>query len=161
MNNINKIRVLFVCMGNICRSPTAEAVARRMAQDAALDHRVEFDSAGTHGYHIGDAPDHRAIAAGRERGYDLTPLRARKVTARDFATFDLVLAMDDENHAHLAQLCPPGYRDRLKRLLDFAPACAKREVPDPYYGGREHFGEVIDLVEQGVAGLLDTLKQHQ
>lgn len=154
-----KVRILFVCMGNICRSPTAEAVARRMARDAGLDGRVEFDSAGTHGYHIGDPPDHRAITAGRRRGYDLTPLRARKVAQHDFAAFDVVLAMDDDNHAHLLRQCPPEYRGRVHRLLDYAQACTMREVPDPYYGGSEHFDDVIDLVEQGVAGLLDALKQ--
>ena len=156
---MNKIRVLFVCMGNICRSPTAEAVARHLAERAGLADRFEFDSAGTHGYHIGDPPDRRAIAAGGKRGYDLSPLRARKVSAKDFETFDLVLAMDDENHAHLARLCPPELRGRLKRLLDFAAACHTREVPDPYYGGNAHFDEVIDLVEQGVAGLLAQTKQ--
>jgi protein-tyrosine phosphatase len=147
-------RILFVCMGNICRSPTAEAVARKMAELAGEAGNYEFDSAGTHGYHVGEAPDSRAIRAGARRGYDLAPLRARKAVAEDFARFDLVLAMDDENHAHLAALCPPAHADRLKRLLDFAPAAAVREVPDPYYGGAGGFDEVIDLIEQGVQGLL-------
>ena len=153
-----KKRILFVCMGNICRSPTAEAVARRMARDAGLND-IEFDSAGTHGYHIGDAPDHRAIAAGRQRGYDLTSLRARKVGPADFDEFDLLLAMDDQNYAHLMRLCPSELRHRVKRLLDFAADCETREVPDPYYGGAEHFDEVIDLVERGITGVLEHLKQ--
>lgn len=158
MNNRNKIRIIFICMGNICRSPTAEAVARRMAVLAGASDSFEFDSAGTHDYHIGDAPDARAIVAGAKRGYDLAPLRARQVTISDFERFDLVLAMDDTNHAHLSHLCPQQYRHRLKRLLDFAPQNGIREVPDPYYGGREGFDKVIDLVEEGITGLLAELK---
>ena len=152
-----KRRILFVCMGNICRSPTAEAVARKKAQLAGLADLIEFDSAGTHSYHIGDAPDERAIAAGAKRGYDLTPLRARKFEASDFTRFDYVLALDDENLAHLAWLCPKENRARLKRLLDFAPGCKTRDVPDPYYGNVDGFNRVIDLVEQGVDGLMTEL----
>ena len=151
-------RVLFVCMGNICRSPTAEAVARRKAELAGLHDQFEFDSAGTHGYHIGDAPDGRAINAGAKRGYDLVPLRARKVKVADFEHFDWVLAMDDDNLAHLAALCPVLHRHRLKRLLDFAPHEMSREVPDPYYGNDDGFDRVIDLVEAGVEGMLAQLK---
>jgi protein-tyrosine phosphatase len=145
-------------MGNICRSPTAEAVARRMAEDAGKSSRLEFDSAGTHGYHIGDVPDPRAINAGAKRGYDLSGLRARKVGVIDFERFDFVLAMDDANHAQLVDICPDEYRPRLKRLLDFAPQCKVKEVPDPYYGNPDGFDKVIDLVEAGVAGLLAELK---
>jgi protein-tyrosine phosphatase len=151
-------RVLFVCMGNICRSPTAEAVARRKAALAGITDRIEFDSAGTHGYHIGDAPDHRAIAAGARRGYNLSALRARNVVTTDFERFDLVLAMDDANHAHLAKMCPQEYLQRLKRLLDYAPHGKAREVPDPYYGNPEGFDKVIDIIEEGVTGLLAALK---
>ena len=147
-------RILFVCMGNICRSPTAEAVARKKAEVLGMSDMFEFDSAGTHGYHIGEAPDGRAIGTGAKRGYDLAQLRARKVKPDDFSHFDLILVMDDASHAHLSALCPDQYRVRLKRLLDFAPAGTVREVPDPYYGNQEGFDKVIDLVELGVKGLL-------
>ena len=151
-------RILFVCMGNICRSPTAEAVARKMAADIGKVDKFEFDSAGTHGYHIGDAPDERSIAAGAKRGYDLAPLRARKVQPDDFTRYDLVLAMDDANRTHLLAICPDQYQHRLKRLLDYAPKGTVREVPDPYYGDRSGFDKVIDLVELGMAGLFAELE---
>lgn len=156
--SLKKTRILFVCMGNICRSPTAEAVARHMAQVAGLGHRFEFDSAGTHGYHIGDPPDRRAIIAGARRGYDLAALRARKIDVVDFGRFDLVLAMDDDNHEHLLGICPPDYRHRLKRLLDFAPHVGSAGIPDPYFGDAEGFDIVIDLAEEGIAGLIASLR---
>jgi protein-tyrosine phosphatase len=155
---MKKQRVLFVCMGNICRSPTAEAVARQMAKNGNLGEWLEFDSAGTHGYHIGEPPDRRAIAAGAKRGYDLAKLRARKVDVADFSCFDLVLAMDDANVGFLTEMCPQEHRHRLQRLLDFAPISSVREVPDPYYGNPEGFDRVIDLIEEGVTGLLSKLK---
>lgn len=149
-------RVLFVCMGNICRSPTAEAVVREFAQrQAGL--ALEVDSAGTHGYHTGDAPDERSIVAARRRGFDLAALRARVVEAADFERFDLVLAMDDAVLQRLHELAPPRHAERVRLFLDFAPGLGRRDVPDPYYGGAAGFEEVLDLVEEGARGLLTAL----
>lgn len=149
-------RVLFVCMGNICRSPTAEAVVREFAQrEAGI--ALEVDSAGTHGYHTGDAPDERSIVAARRRGFDLAKLRARVVELADFEQFDLVLAMDDAVLQRLRELAPPRHADRVKLFLDFAPGLGRRDVPDPYYGGAAGFEEVLDLVEEGARGLLAAL----
>jgi protein-tyrosine phosphatase len=125
-------RVLFVCMGNICRSPTAEGVFKRLVNDAGLDAEIESDSAGTHDYHIGDPPDARSQAAAGRRGYDLSALRARQVAHDDFASFDYVLAMDETNLTALLSLCPAHYRERVKLFLEFAPEAGHREVPDPY-----------------------------
>jgi protein-tyrosine phosphatase len=149
-------RVLFVCMGNICRSPTAEAVVREYARRSAA-HAVEVDSAGTHGYHRGDPPDERSIEAARRRGYDLTGLRARVVEAADFERFDLVLAMDTAVLERLRGLAPGPHAGRVKLFLEFAPALGRSDVPDPYYGGAAGFEEVLDLVEEGARGLLAAL----
>ena len=148
-------RVLFVCMGNICRSPTAEGVFKRLVNDAGLDAEIESDSAGTHDYHIGDPPDARSQAAAGRRGYDLSALRARQVAHDDFASFDYVLAMDETNLTALLSLCPAHYRERVKLFLEFVPEAGHREVPDPYYGGAQGFEEVLDLVELAAQGLLD------
>ena len=153
-------RVLFVCMGNICRSPTAEGVFKAMVASEGLDNRIESDSAGTHGYHIGSPPDHRTIAAAKARGYDLTPLRARRVSAADFAAFDLVLAMDSAHRAALQRLCPPLHKDRLKLFLEFAPDLNDQDVPDPYYGNRDGFEHVLDLAEAGSKGLIQAIRQN-
>ena len=147
------IRVLFVCMGNICRSPTAEGVFRDLLRQAGLAQQVRTDSAGTHAYHIGEPPDRRTQAAALRRGVDLSDLRARKVTRSDFEHFDYVLAMDVQNHASLRELCPPERADRLRLFLEFADGPV-REVPDPYYGGARGFEQVLDLVEEGARGLL-------
>lgn len=148
-------RVLFVCMGNICRSPTAEGVFKHMVARQALAAEIESDSAGTHDYHIGEPPDQRSQAAALRRGYDLSVLRARQVTADDFAAFDHVLAMDEVNLDALHRLCPAQYRDRVKLFLEFAPQAGRLDVPDPYYGGAKGFEEVLDLVELAAQGLLD------
>lgn len=150
-------RVLFVCLGNICRSPTAEAVFRDIAAREALDLAVEADSAGTHAYHLGSAPDARAIAAARRRGIDMRALRARAVESADFERFDLLLAMDEQNYRDLLSMAPPGRRDRVRLFLDFAPGLERREVPDPYYGGPTGFEDVLDLVEAAARGLLAAL----
>jgi protein-tyrosine phosphatase len=151
-----RYRVLFVCMGNICRSPTAEAVLREFARrEAGLT--IEVDSAGTHGYHRGDPPDERAIVAARRRGFDLSELRARVVEAEDFERFDLVLAMDVPVFDHLHSIAPRQHAARVKLFLEFAPALGRRDVPDPYYGGAAGFEEVLDLVEEGARGLLAAL----
>jgi protein-tyrosine phosphatase len=151
-------RVLFVCMGNICRSPTAEGVFRKLLAERAPDLDVHIDSAGTHGYHTGAAPDPRACRAAERRGVDLRPLRARQVTARDFEHFELVLAMDEQNREFLIEVCPAEYRHRIRLLLEFAPHLDRREVPDPYYGGSTGFEHVLDLVEEAAAGLLEHLR---
>ncbi|MCI1193772.1 low molecular weight phosphotyrosine protein phosphatase [Calidifontimicrobium sp. SYSU G02091] len=150
-------RVLMVCMGNICRSPTAEAVLRTQAALRGLARRVEVDSAGTHGWHAGEPPDPRAQAHGARRGYDLAPLRARRVQATDFGRFDLILAMDRDNLAHLLELRPPGAGARVELLMRFARRHAVDEVPDPYYGAADGFERVLDLVEDACEGLLDHL----
>lgn len=149
-------RILFFCMGNICRSPTAEGVMRAKLAAAGLD--IEVDSAGTHGWHAGEPPDERSQEHARRRGYDLSPLRARQLVAEDFERFDLVLAMDGDNLAHAERLCPPTQRHRLKLLLDYAPQTGRRHVPDPYYGGAAGFEEVLDLVEAACDGLLAQLR---
>jgi len=151
-------RILFVCMGNICRSPTAEGVFRKLLTERAPELEVEIDSAGTHGYHAGTPPDPRACRAAQRRGIDLKPLRARQVTEQDFARFELVLAMDEQNKEFLLEMCPVEYRDRVKLLLEFAPHLGPREVPDPYYGGETGFEHVLDLVEEAAAGLLEHLQ---
>jgi len=149
-------RVLFVCMGNICRSPTAEAVVREFARrETGL--ALEVDSAGTHGYHRGDPPDERSIVAARRRGFDLSPLRARVIEVGDFERFDLVLAMDTEVFERLRGIVPERHAARLRLFLEYAPALGRNDVPDPYYGGPAGFEEVLDLVEEGARGLLAAL----
>jgi len=151
-------RVLFVCMGNICRSPTAEGVFRKLLSERAPELDVAIDSAGTHGYHANAPPDPRACRAAERRGIDLKGLRARRVTEQDFARHELVLAMDEQNREFLLELCPVEYRHRVRLFLEFAPHLERREVPDPYYGGATGFEHVLDLVEEASAGLLDYLR---
>ncbi len=150
-------RVLFVCMGNICRSPTAEAVVREFARRESAELALEFDSAGTHGYHAGDPPDERAIQAALRRGFDMASLRARKVETADFERFDLVLAMDEAVYGRLAEIAPRALAGRVRLFLDYAPDLGRRDVPDPYYGGPAGFEEVLDLVEAGARGLIAAL----
>ena len=152
------IRILFVCMGNICRSPTAEGVFKHLVNGEGLAGSIESDSAGTHDYHIGSQPDSRSQAAAARRGYDLSPLRARQITVQDFADFDYVLAMDEANRIALRKLCPAQYRERIKLFLEFAPEAVRREVPDPYYGGAKGFEDVLDLVESAARGLLEHIR---
>jgi low molecular weight protein-tyrosine phosphatase len=151
-------RVLFVCMGNICRSPTAEGVFRKLLADRAPELDVQVDSAGTHDYHSGQPPDPRACRAAERRGIDLTGLRARQVTAGDFAHFELVLVMDKLNRHALLEIAPPEYHERIRLFLDFAPQLGRSDVPDPYYGGSTGFEYVLDLVEEAGAGLVEHLK---
>jgi protein-tyrosine phosphatase len=150
-------RILFVCMGNICRSPTAEGVARAFATRMGVADAFEFDSAGTHGYHIGNPPDQRARMTAAGRGYDLSVLKARQVEARDFARFDHIFAMDRDNLALLREACPAQHKGKLRLFLDFAANYTEREVPDPYYGGPEGFERVLDMIEDAVTGMLDEL----
>ena len=150
-------RVLMVCMGNICRSPSAEGVLRARLT-AIPELAVEVDSAGTHDYHVGDPPDPRAIAHAARRGVTIAGLRARQVSAADFDRFDLVLAMDRSNLARLQARCPEAQAHKLKLLLDYAPRASVREVPDPYYAGAESFEQVLDLLELAADGLIDALR---
>jgi protein-tyrosine phosphatase len=147
-------RILFVCMGNICRSPTAEGVTRTLAERIGVAAGFEFDSAGTHGYHIGKAPDTRASQAAALRGYDLSSLTARQVVGADFVRFDRILAMDRDNLELLRQVCPPEHHGKLGLFLEFSSRHAEEEVPDPYYGGPEGFERVLDLIEDAAQGLL-------
>lgn len=146
--------VLFCCMGNICRSPSAEGVFRAMAAEAGITDRLRIDSAGTHDYHVGAPPDRRAQSHALRRGYDLSGLRARQVGAADFDAFDLVLAMDRENLALLRRVCPPRHASRLRLMMSFAPAAGTDVVPDPYYGDGDGFERVLDLLELASRGLL-------
>jgi len=155
-----KVKVLFVCMGNICRSPTAEAVFRRHVEKAGLEDKIEIDSAGTHDYHVGDAPDARAQQAAKQRGYDMSKLRGRQVEAEDFARFDYVLAMDNMNLVILERLRPSGTQSHLGLFLEFAERHPEWEVPDPYYGGADGFERVLDMVEDAANGLLQHIRQR-
>lgn len=156
---MKKIKVLFVCMGNICRSPTAEGVFTKLIKERNLDEYFIIDSAGTHAYHVGDAPDLRAQKAARERGVKLDHLRARKVTRGDFEDFDYILAMDDDNYAILVEACPGEHKEKIRYFLDYAPHLKVREVPDPYYGGSFGFERVLDLVEEASEGFLNRLME--
>jgi protein-tyrosine phosphatase len=152
------VKVLFVCMGNICRSPTAEGVFRQLVVRAGLDAHIQTDSAGTHAYHVGEPPDERAQRSASRRGIDLSGLRARKVTRADFDRFDYVLAMDRNNYGALAELCAPEQLYKLRLMMEFAPQLGEGEVPDPYYGGVNGFERVLDMLEGAAAGLLDELR---
>lgn len=155
-------QVLFVCLGNICRSPTAEGVFRQKVEQAGLHETIRVDSAGTSAWHIGSPPDPRSVEAAGRRGYDLSPLRARQVDAPvDFLQFDLILAMDQANLAHLQALCPAACQDKVRLFLDFLPSAPTREVPDPYYGGGEGFNHVLDLVEAASDAVLTYLLQQR
>ncbi|HET7757332.1 MAG TPA: low molecular weight protein-tyrosine-phosphatase [Steroidobacteraceae bacterium] len=153
------MKILFVCLGNICRSPTAEGVLRALAAREAPELILEVDSAGTAGYHIGEPPDLRTRQAAARRGYDLGSLRARIVEPGDFERFDLILAMDRENLQVLRRRAPAHTHERLRLFLEFAPDAEPAEVPDPYYGGPNGFEEVLDLVEAASRGLLAHLRR--
>jgi low molecular weight protein-tyrosine phosphatase len=160
MKQQKKIGVIFVCMGNICRSPTAEAVFRDCVEKAGLLESIHIDSAGTHDYHIGEAPDARTQRAALQRGYDMSQLRGRQVGVEDFARFDYVLAMDEANLSILQRLRPRDAQSHLGLFLEFAERHSEREVPDPYFGGAEGFERVLDMVEDAANGLLKQVRQR-
>ena len=148
------MRILFVCMGNICRSPSAEGVFRSLLAARAPQLAVEIDSAGTHDYHVGEPPDERAIAAARRRGIDLSSLRARTVRQSDFDYYDLILAMDEQNLRELRRRAPASRHDRIRLMMEFVTMPGVRAVPDPYYGGPQGFEQVLDLLEEASEALL-------
>ena len=152
-----RVRVLVVCMGNICRSPTAQGMLEKLARGSGLADRVQVDSAGTHGGHIGAPPDERAQEHARRRGLDLSAQRARALVRQDFERFDWVLVMDAANERAARTLCPPEHAHKLRRLTDFCTRHRASDVPDPYDGGEAGFEAVLDLVEDACAGLLRTL----
>ncbi|MDW3680253.1 low molecular weight protein-tyrosine-phosphatase [Cupriavidus sp. CV2] len=155
---MKKFAILMCCMGNICRSPTAEGVLRAKLEVAGLADLVELDSAGTHGYHIGRAPDARSQRHALARGYDLSAQRARQAVVQDFARFDLLLAMDQDNLAALRGICPAGSQDKLRLLMSFASRHDADEVPDPYYGEGDGFERVLDYVEDACDGVIAMLR---
>ncbi len=154
-----KVSVLFVCMGNICRSPTAEGVFRHFVQEAGLADRIKIDSAGTHAYHTGEPADRRASAAAERRGYSLADIRARRVQAEDFENFNYIVAMDRLNHVTLIDRADAEHHDKIRLFLEFS-STEEDEVPDPYYGGAAGFDRVLDLVEEASRGLLETLSDR-
>jgi len=153
------VSVLFVCMGNICRSPTAEGVFRHVVEEAGLEKTFLIDSAGTHAYHVGEPADRRARAAAERRGISLDGIAARRVDSKDFEQFDYVLAMDRLNHVTLVDKADAEHHDKICLFLDFGPG-TEDEVPDPYYGGSAGFERVLDLVEEASRGLLETLRSR-
>jgi protein-tyrosine phosphatase len=157
---MDNVSILLVCMGNICRSPTAEGVLRALVEREGLGANFEIDSAGTHGYHVGESPDERARKAAQRRGYDLSPWRARRVNELDFMRIDCILAMDSDNLAMLRRACPAEHRHKLGLFLDYSTNFDDRDVPDPYYGGGEGFERVLDLVEDAARGLIAAMRSR-
>lgn len=161
MSQANRqVGILFVCMGNICRSPTAHGVFTHLVQERGLADRFRIDSAGTIDYHVGEPPDPRAQAAALRRGIDLAALRARQVCEADFDDYDYILAMDLENLDYLRSRCPEKDHNRIRLFLDFAPGEGPTEVPDPYYGGRDGFDHVLTLVRAASEGLLAHIEER-
>ena len=153
------MKILMVCTGNICRSPTAEGVLRKFLGDSSMHDRVQVDSAGTHDYHCGEAPDRRAVQHAKRRGYDLSRLRARQIQWRDFEEFDLLLAMDRGHLKMLQAHSPPQHRHKLKLYLEFA-GLPDTDLPDPYYGGPDGFEQVLDAAEAASRGLLEYVRSY-
>jgi protein-tyrosine phosphatase len=160
MNDQQPIRVLFVCMGNICRSPTAEGVFRKLVEEQALDTMIGVDSAGTHAYHVGEMPDKRAQTAATNRDVNLSKLRGRKFNAADFHEFDFIMAMDRDNYSNIKAKDPGNGKAEVALFLDYATNYTETEVPDPYYGGNNGFEFVLDLVEDASAGLLQHIREQ-
>jgi len=156
---MRKIKVLFICMGNICRSPTAHGVFQALVEKEGMSDIIEVDSAGTHAYHEGEPPDSRAQETARRRGFDLSTQRARRAIREDFHVYDYIVAMDQDNFHHLYRLSPEGMEEKIQLLMDYAPSFRTREVPDPYYGGTAGFERVFDMVEAAAEGLLNEIRQ--
>lgn len=157
---ITTIKVLFVCMGNICRSPSAAGVLQRLVQEAGLQDKIGVDSAGTHHYHVGDKPDGRAKFVTRKRGYDISGMRARQITLEDIKNFDLVLAMDWENLSYLQQISPRNQHHKLMLLMRYANDHEEATVPDPYYGGVDGFFKMLDYLEDACQGVFDVVSKR-
>ncbi len=157
---MKKVKVLFVCMGNICRSPTGQGVLEKLIRDAGLADRVEVDSAGTHAYHTGEQPDGRATKTALRRGIDLSGQKARRVSEEDFHHYDYVLAMDSNNLQDLLAICPDEHREKVSLFLAYADDLTTQDVPDPYYGGNTGFERVLDLVETGAQALLADIQKR-
>ena len=153
-------RVLFVCMGNICRSPMAEGVFRQMVRQAGLEEVVQMSSAGTHAFHAGEAPDKRAQAAANKRGYEIGDLRARRIRERDFEDFDMILAMDWDNLSAIQQIAPKSAHHKLQLLMRFASDHESATIPDPYYGNQQGFEQALDYIQDACAGLLEVAKRR-
>ena len=153
------VKVMFICMGNICRSPTAHGVFRKLVEDEGYADNIYIESSGTHAYHVGEPPDSRAQQTAHERGINLSDLRGQRIKSSDFAEFDYLLPMDQDNYDILLSSSPKEHRDKIKMFLSFAPTLTSREVPDPYYGGPGGFDQVFDMVEAGSRGLLDDIKE--
>ncbi len=151
-------KILFVCMGNICRSPMAEGMFRHAIKAAGLDQQVQIDSAGTHSYHIGSPPDPRAQQASQKRGVDISNLRSRLVVDQDFAEYDYILVMDGANHANLVRRAPEKHQHKIRRLLSFSRKYPNLDVPDPYYGGTQGFEENLDMIQEAVQHLIREIK---
>lgn len=156
----DKVKVMFVCMGNICRSPSAEAVFHYMVQTSGLRDYVEVASSGTHDYHVGGAADKRSHAAAKSRGIDLSAHRAQHLKKEHCAEYDYIIVMDRSNYHHVMDICPPEHQEKIHYFLDFAPQLNLKEVPDPYFGGSEGFENVLDLVEAASAGLMAEIRER-
>jgi protein-tyrosine phosphatase len=156
----DKVKVLFICMGNICRSPSAEAVFHHMVETSALKDYIEVASAGTHNYHVGDRADHRSHQAASDRGFDLSKHRAQHFKKEHFDYYDYLLVMDDNNYEHVMRMCPKGHEEKVHYFMDFAPQLGVKEVPDPYYGGADGFDHVLDLIEAASAGLMSEIRDR-
>ncbi len=154
-------KVLFVCLGNICRSPTAQGVFEKLLRERQLESDFDVDSAGTHGYHIGSPPDPRAIETAAHRGIDLSPLRGRQATAADIELFDYVIAMDKSNHQHLVSIASSSHEHKVRLFMEFADEYDVDEVPDPYYGGGSGFDRVLDMIEAASQGLLEEILRNR
>ena len=160
MSRPESISVLFVCMGNICRSPLAHGYFAHLVREAGLSGKILIDSAGTHAYHVGNPPDPRSQDTAQRRGVDLSEQRARQVNRGDFEKFDYVLAMDRDNLSILREQCPPQHMGKVRLFMEFARGLPEKEVPDPYYGGASGFERVFDMVEAAAEGLLADIRKH-
>lgn len=154
------VKVLFVCTGNLCRSPTGQGVLEKLVKDAGLSDSIYIDSAGTHAYEGGESPDSRTQATALNRGYDLSEYRARRATESDLDQFDYVVAMDRQHLSYLREMCAPDARDKVRLFMEFAHDRIESEVPDPYFGGIKGFNRVLDLIEDAAQGLLEDIRSR-